>query len=154
MICCSIHVDRGVDDRVPLEGRGGRLDHERHRRELDAAVVVVAFAFVPHVLEFGDVDIVEIRELRDRRVRLDHVAGDGLPHPRHLLEPHAAVVVGVGRAGRRDAARSCGRHLLVRFADVGLHVFDRDSAGVAGRAHVAEIDAQLPREPANGRTGR
>ena len=59
-----------------------------------------------------------------------------------------------GRAGRRDAARHRGGHLLVRFADVGAHVFDRDAAAGAGGPHAAEIDAQLPRQPAHGRAGR
>ena len=100
---------------MPLERRGDRLDQKRHRRELDAAVGVVGLALLAHVFELGDVGVVEVRELRNRRVRLDHVAGDRLPHPRHLFDPHAAEVVGVGRAGRRDAARRAWRRLARSF---------------------------------------
>ena len=67
---------------------------------------------------------------------------------------HAAEVVGVGAAGRRDAARLRGGDLLVGFADVGADVFGRDAAAGAGGADAAEIDAQLPGQAAHGGTGR
>ena len=114
-----------------LQRRGDRLDQKRHRRELDAAGGVVVLALLAHVFELGDVGVVEVRELRDRRVREDHVAGDGLPHPRHLLDADHAVIVGVGLAGRRDAARRAGGHLFVRLADERLHIVGRDAAAVA-----------------------
>ena len=37
---------------------------------------------------------------------------------------------------------------------MGPHVFGRDAAAVARGPHAAQIDAQLPREPAHGRAGR
>ena len=47
-----------------------------------------------------------------------------------------------------------GGDLLVRFADVGANVFDRDAAAGAGGPNAAEIDAQLPGEAAHGGAGR
>ena len=43
--------------------------------------------------------------------------------------------------------------MLVRFADEGADVFDRDATAGAGRANAAKIDAELAGEPANGGTG-
>ncbi len=147
------HVHRSVEHRVPLERRGNSLDQKRQRRELDATVAIILHALLTHVFQLGDVGIIEIRELGDGGVRLDHVAGDGLPHSRHLFDPHAAVFVGIRRPGWRDAARYGGGNLLVCFADVGAHILGCDASTGAGRPDTPQLDAQLPGQTPHGRTG-
>ena len=91
--------------------------------------------FLAQVFKLGKIDVVEIGELRDRRVRGDHGAGDGLPHPRHLLSANAAVGVGVGRPRRRHALGNLGFSLGLALANVVANVLFDDAAPLAAGAH-------------------
>src|SRR5690606_29123357 len=93
----------------------------------------------------------EVGELRNRRVRVEHVAGDRLSHPRHLLATDGAVTVGLGRAGRRDALGGLGFRLGLAAANVIADVFLGDA--IAGGADAAEVDAELAGQAANGGAG-
>ena len=106
MIWLVLHVERGVDRAVLLERQGHRLHHERHARKLDLLLLVVGGAFLSPLLQFGDVGVVEVGELRDRLHRLDHVGRDRLANPRKLFALDRPVA-DRARSPLRRAGRAC-----------------------------------------------
>ena len=62
-----LHVDRGVHQRMQLERLGHGLHHEGHHRELDFGADVVGQPALANPLQLGDVGVVEIGDVRNRR---------------------------------------------------------------------------------------
>ena len=76
------HVDRSVDQRMQLERLGDGLHHEGHHRQLDVGADVIGQAPLANPLQLGDVGVVEIRDVRNRRCRAGHVDRDRLANGR------------------------------------------------------------------------
>ena len=109
-----------------------------------------------HVLESGDVRLVELRDVRNvDPARMQARPGDLLDARQRLgLDGAELREVDLRHAGQR-AARASGSRAAARehLLDEGLHVVVRDAALEAGARDLREIHAQLARELAHRRAG-
>ena len=100
---------------------------KRHRRQLDRRAEIRRRNRLAHPLQFGHVGVVEVRHVRNRAGRLDHLRGDGAANPRHRLAAHVAVGVFAQlarRHGRLAASalggNSAGRRLRLLLSPRGF----------------------------------
>ena len=107
-----VAVDRGIDDREALQRLDAGLDEERHEAEPRAVLLLEALLVVrAQFVDRLEVDLVEGRQHRRRRLRLDEPLGDARAQARHR---HAALAT-LARSRRRPA---CGRLALAYGAAV------------------------------------
>jgi hypothetical protein len=104
------HVALGIVDRVALgevaEHAHERGADERQERERRLALRLARVQVLAQRLEFGDVDFLDVREVRDVALRLGHAVRDHAAHADHLDLLRAGAR---GRdGGGRDAARGAG----------------------------------------------
>ncbi len=144
------HVERGVEQRILLEGQGDRLHHEDERGELDVRAGVVGDAPFANSLEFGDVGVVEIRQMRNREGRADHVGRDRLAHLGERLAADRPPGVAILRLGESAGGR---RGVAGRMADGRDHVLAEDPPVGPRAARRGRVPRRV-REPSGARRDR
>ena len=100
-------------------------------------------------LHLGDVGIVEVRQVRDRRDAPHHVGGNRPPHPRHLFAMDRPPIVAVG--GRRCSRTPCP--LGAPLTDGSHDVLAENPTRRPAPLDATEIHAELTGESADGRPG-
>jgi hypothetical protein len=110
-------------------------------------------------LQFGDVRLVELRDMRHRQPAAMQVRAADAPDARQRLFLHLAELAEVHRGCRRQCERqsaSGGRRCVGASAqhlfDVGLHVVLDDAALAPAALDLSQVDAEFAREAAYGWT--
>ena len=110
---------------------------------------MVIGARLPQPLHLGDVGIVEVRQVGNRRDASHHVGGDRPPHPRHLFAMDRPPIIAVG-------GWHCIRTSLPLDApqtDGGHDVLTQNPPSRPAPLDATEINAELTGEPSHRRTG-
>ena len=102
------------------------------------------------MLKFRDVGVIKVSEVGDGRDTADHVDGDGLSHPRHLLTADWTPVVALRRT-RLTGSQSRRRVLHARLPHSGNHIFTNDPTSRPTATDPPQINAQLSRQPSHSR---
>ena len=127
---------------------GDRLDHRPHQegqqRQLRPVGALLLVERGAQFLERGDVDLLDIGDVRDARFRQRHLLGDlaAQADDLDLLDRSVAAPGPAARAGLRPARQE------------GVEVLMRDAAGRAAAGDLAQIDAGLPAPQAHRRRGQ
>ena len=148
----ALGVEPGVALRVLLEHARQRRDQERQVGERRGARRQPSVQVLAQRLELGDVDFLDVGEVRDVALGVGHAVGDHAPHADDL----DLVGAGASRQARRGPRRAWACR-LPRGAAAPVSAASRSCAGDAparaAAVHLREVDARLARATARRRRG-
>ncbi len=136
-------VEARIDLREVAQREHHRADQQRQRRELAARIAVTAVQFGAQRFELGHVDFLDVAEVRNAALRFLHLARDRAPQADHRYV--GFVVAFVVAARLRRMARPAARTRIC------IEIRMQDPPRFAGAAHIAQLDAHVPRALAHGR---
>ncbi len=136
-------VDPAVEDRMGLERQRQRLHHQRHQRESRAGRLGLRLEPLTQRQQLGDIDLVAVAEMRDRRRRLDHALGHHRAHAANRLDPQC-IRAGFGRVLRRRRRALADAALLE-----GQHILLEHPAMLAGAGNRGQRDPEFAHQPSH-----
>ena len=150
------HVDRGVELRELLERRGSHLERHRRDRQLALRLRLEALAeLLAQLLEIGDVGLLVLRDVRDRRPRRRPCARPSCGGWRASAGARSGPT-SRSRAGPTAPARRApplAPATVMTCLACAEHVVGRDAAAGARARDVVDVEPEL-RAPGGGPTAR